>query len=58
MMKPPHFPRIFMHGRLPVFDLVIDLDMFFDIKQWISTPGCAILEFRLNRSKKGDFRLT
>jgi hypothetical protein len=58
MMEYPHFPRSFVHrapGLLPVFDIVIDLHAIFDREQWISTPGCAILNFDSTARKRVVF---
>jgi hypothetical protein len=40
---------------LPIFDGVIDLRAIFDREQWISTAGCAILNFDANAQKRVIF---
>jgi hypothetical protein len=42
-------------GRLPIFAGVTDLRAIFDSEQWISTPGCAILNFDTHAQKRVIF---
>jgi hypothetical protein len=48
MIENPHFPRSYSHKTgldVLVFDQEVDLGLIFDRKQWISTPGCTMLDF-------------